>query len=457
VNDPCAFARDVLGVELTAIQRGMLSALAENPRVAIAAGHRTGRTLVFAVALLWWCFTRPDALGLLSTPSQAHMRSTIWREIGSLVRNAAKPLGAQWFELPAHGVRFESGSLIVGVASDTGERLQGFASPNLLVVVDEAAGYPENMVQPLMSNLAGGGVAVWGGNPTNNSCWWAKRWKASGWTTMNVSAVDVANSPDRKPGQATPEFCRDMLDEHGADSIIYRARVLGLFSDTNAQSVFTLLEVEQAQQRYDEAMAAGMTAFDAAGRLEVGLDVARTGSDATVAVARRGKIALAPQVWNVPDLVVVADHALAYVRQLKRNDERPVIRVDGVGVGAGVVDILKRAPDVTVVEVQAAGKPSRDAYTNVRSEAVYTCRDWVRSGGCIARDSRLEGEMAALRYTFDQRNKLKILGKDELRRELGRSTDRLDALALATYEPAVDYAATFRAAMRAVRADKSWF
>jgi phage terminase large subunit len=71
----------------------------------------------------------------------------------------------------------------------------------------------------------------------------------------------------------------------------------------------------------------------------------------------------------------------------------------------------------------------------VRSEAVYVCRDWLRAGGCLPRDGKLEGEMAALKFTFDQRNRLKILGKDELRKELGRSTDRFDALALAVYAP----------------------
>lgn len=432
IDRPIAFIHDVLGIELTDIQKAMVMAIVNNQKTALACGHRTGRTVGFGAALIWWCATRRNALGLLSTPSHAHMRGTIWREIGDLVRGAKRPLG-QWFELPGHGVKFDNGSLIIGIASDTGERLQGFASPNLLVVVDEAAGYPETLFPSLMSNLAGGGKVVIGGNPTNNSGYFARRWKAAGWVTMHVSSIDVANSPDRKPGQATIEWCDEQLEENGIDSIVYRARVLGLFSETNAQSVFSLLELEQAQQRYDDIMAAERNAFDSAGPLEIGLDVARSGLDWSIAVARRGHIALAPVAWKIPDLVEVAQRALAYARDLKRTNERPIIRVDGVGVGAGVVDILKRSTDVVVVDVQAAGSPQRDAFTNVRSEAVYVCRDWLRAGGCFARDGKLEGEMAALKYCFDRRNRLKILSKDELRKELGRSTDRFDALALATY------------------------
>jgi hypothetical protein len=131
----------------------------------------------------------------------------------------------------------------------------------------------------------------------------------------------------------------------------------------------------------------------------------------------------------------VAERVLSYARELAVAGERPIVKIDGVGVGAGVVDVLKRAVGVTVVEVQAAGSPLRDAYTNIRSESTFLCRDWLRGGGCFARDTRLEGEMAALTYCFDQRNKLKIRSKDELRRELGRSTDRFDALALSVYAP----------------------
>lgn len=432
-NDPCAFALDVFGVNLTPGQQALLLDILRHLRLAVACGQRTGRTMVFALVLLFWCATRPNALGLLSTPSQAHMRGTVWWQIGELVRNARVSLGAQWFELPSRGVEFENGNQIIGIASDTGERLQGWARQNLLIVGDEFAGYPESLTAPLMSNLAGGGRVVIGGNPTNNTSYFAMRWKAPWWETRNISSLDVARSTERQPGMATPEWCQEMLEEYGEESILYRARVLGQFSASNINGVFSLLEIEQAEQRYDLAMAGGNQAFNAAGPLEVGLDVARSGADFSCAVARRGHIALAPQVWKIPDLVAVADRVLAYVSDLRQANETPTIKVDGVGVGAGVVDVLKRAPDVRVVEVQAAGTPIRDAYSNVRSESTFAARDWVRAGGCIARDSRLEGEMAALSYTFDARNKLKILGKDEIRRTIGRSTDRFDALALAVY------------------------
>ncbi len=451
--DPCAFARE-LGVELTAAQAVMLLGIASNPRYALACGQRTGRTMVFAVALLWWCATRPNALGLLSTPSHSHMKHTVWRQIGELLRaaGAAGRLGATWYETPGSGVQFANGGRILGIASDAGERLQGYAAPDLLIVVDEASGYPETMIASLMSNLAGGGRAVVGGNPLNNSSYFAKRWKTPGWVTANVSALDVARSADRKPGQATETWCTELLEEFGAESIVYRARVLGLFSDANVNGVFTLLEIEEAQQRYDLVMA-NPRAFADAGPLHLGVDVARTGADFTCVVARRGSIALAPQLWRIPDLVTVCDKVLEYARTLRTADERVVVKVDGVGVGAGVVDILKRAPDVDVVEVQAAGAPARDAYTNVRSESTFTTRDWLRASGCIARDSRLEGEMAALAYCFDQRNKLKIRSKDELRRELGRSTDRFDALALAVYAPAADHSCADNWAALADRGD----
>lgn len=436
-----AFSSALLGIQLTTIQRQMAEAIVQYIRVALACGQRTGRTLVLALTLLWFAATRPGALALLSTPSQAQLRNTIWRTLLALVRGKEKKLGIDVAnEVPQLGIRFGTGSIILGIASDIGERIQGLtanpaadalaADDRVLIVGDEFSGYPEMLVAGLMSNIAGGGRAVIGGNPLNNTSYFAKRWGAAGWHTLNISSLDVANSPDRKPGQATPEWCAEMDAEFGLESIIYRARVLGLFSASNVNGVFTLTELENGQLRYEQLTPG---AFAEAGPLHIGVDIARTGADATCVVARRGHIALAPEVWRIPDLVTVAERVASYARELCKAGERPVIKVDGVGIGAGVVDVLKHTPDIEVVEVQAAGSPQRDAYTNIRSEAAFLCRDWLRSGGCFARDARLEGEMAALTYTFDQRNKLKIRSKDELRRELGRSTDRFDALALATY------------------------
>lgn len=438
-NDACGFAREVVGVALTKIQQRMLLAMVANPRFAVACGQRTGRTTVLAVCLLWFAAVMPNARAILSTPSHAHMRGTIWRQLGELIRKATIPLGATWYEQPSRGIQFDNGNEIIGIASDTGERLQGYAAANLLIVVDEAAGYPETLMPALMSNLAGGGQVTIGGNPTNNTSYFAKRWSTEGWETMNISSLDVAQSDDRQPGQATPEWCAEMLAEHGGDSLLYRARVLGLFSAANANSVFTLTEIDDSFRRYDEIIRSPTwhQVFVAGGPLEFGLDVSRGRVDDTVMVGRRGNIALPPQVWKIPDLTVVAEEAIRYVNSLRSpRDGRPIVRVDGVGVGAGVVDILRKEQGITVVDVQAAGKPSRDAYSNARSESVFTCRDWVRGGGCIARNSRLEGEMAALEYSFDQRNRLRIRSKDELKKELGRSTDVFDALALAVYQAA---------------------
>jgi phage terminase large subunit len=442
------FAHEVLAVTPSQIQCSLLVAMVTCARLAVACGQRTGRTMAFAIRFLHHICTEVNARAILSTPSHSHMRTTIWKQIGDLIRGAKVSLGATWHELPHHGVHIANGNEGLGIASDVGERLQGHASPNIIILGDEFAGYPPNLVTPLMSNLAGGGSVCIGGNPTNNDSFFATRWKTPGWTTLNLSALDVASSPDRQPGQATPEWCEEMLNEHGADSLLYRARVLGQFSAQNANGVFSLAELEDAQGRFDS----NVGAFEKAGPLCLGVDVARTGLDSSVCIARRGHVALAPLVWKIPDLMAVADEVLQYARKLRSSGEVVTIRIDGVGVGAGVVDALKRAPDIRVVDVQASGSPSRDAYTNVRSESVFVCRDWLRAGGCIARDSRLEGEMAALQYTFDARNKLKILPKDELRKLLGRSTDRFDALALATYErgePVASFGeAKFRAAKR---------
>jgi hypothetical protein len=57
----------------------------------------------------------------------------------------------------------------------------------------------------------------------------------------------------------------------------------------------------------------------------------------------------------------------------------------------------------------------------------------MRDGGTLPEDLKLERDLAAIRLIEHISGRTKVVGKDELRRELGRSPDRGDAVALAAY------------------------
>ncbi len=169
-------------------------------------------------------------------------------------------------------------------------------------------------------------------------------------------------------------------------------------------------------------------------RLEVGVDPARFGDDETTVQGRRGKHALVAKVTRKLDNVEVAALTMAYVEEHRKPGERALVRVDGTGLGSGVVDILRRNPEIDVVDV-TAGSESRypDRFVNCRAELWWCIRRWLERGGSMPEDQRRDAELLAARFSHDAKLRVRIESKDDMKKRLGRSPDRADALALACY------------------------
>ncbi len=73
-------------------------------------------------------------------------------------------------------------------------------------------------------------------------------------------------------------------------------------------------------------------------------------------------------------------------------------------------------------------------YDRVRDEVWFGLVDAFREGLAIPEDVKLSRELAELKAEPHISGRSKVTGKDDLRRELGRSPDRADALALCCVE-----------------------
>jgi hypothetical protein len=107
-----------------------------------------------------------------------------------------------------------------------------------------------------------------------------------------------------------------------------------------------------------------------------------------------------------------------------------------------------------LVRVRASEKALRDpkVYYRVRDELVANLESAFADGLAIPEDSKLSAELHV--YSWEQRHDGKYTltpDKDQIRRELMRSPDRLDALALSCWEPA-DMVDGFGQAAQSVRA-----
>ncbi len=173
-------------------------------------------------------------------------------------------------------------------------------------------------------------------------------------------------------------------------------------------------------------------------RTIVGVDPARFGADQTVIVVRQDRVVLDVLKYRELDTMEIASIVMEVFRKYSNNS---VICVDGVGIGAGVVDALNHR-GVPVIDVQSAAK-SLDirTYANRRAELYGKLKEWLQADAVLPNDKDLSNQLAAIEYAMNRKLQIQLKSKDDIRKELGSSPDISDALAYTfAYEEMVSHA-----------------
>lgn len=438
-DDPVSFARDVFGVEPWDRQAEILRAVAAHPRVAVRSGHKCGKTTAIALLAWWWFVTRPRARVVFTAASARQVRSVLWKEIVRLGRHAAKfaivpPDSIS--ESPESGVRLPDGREILGFSTDDPERMAGFSGPNMLFLVDEASGVAAAIFEAIEGNRAGGARVCMISNPTQTSGTFYEAFHsaASFWHGIHISSEEVALATERGAiprglGLADPSWVAEKLAEWGEGDPRYDVRVRGNFPAQGEDCMISLALVSAAMRR-DELEA------PASGPLEIGVDVARYGTDKSVIAARRGRRVFPLRVLAGFDVVEVAGAVVEVLEELRRGPESAVVRIDTATMGAGVADILRRQEEdlrIRIEDVFASSSSTAPGYSRLRDQCWGALRDFLREGGALPDDPALRADLVAPVYGFDAQGRIKVESKLELRKRIGRSTDLADAVALAVF------------------------
>lgn len=188
----------------------------------------------------------------------------------------------------------------------------------------------------------------------------------------------------------------------------------------------------------------------AQGTRKLGIDVARYGDDHTVFAFLSSPNTLdrleAHQGLSIDK---TADMVMRYTAHRGLDSwwcDPEHTNVDGVGLGAGVVDICKgRGAHVNDLVSGAAPieREDRDGDTlvlkfkNLRSQMWWEFREKLRQGLFSLPadlDPRVISDLTAPKYTIEKDKVIKVESKDDIKKRLGRSTDWGDALVYAAFE-----------------------
>ncbi len=455
-NDPAAFVREVLGGKPWPTQEAVLQALADHQRVTVRSCHGVGKTWLAACSVLWFLYTREPAVVLTTAPTHRQVKEVLWREIRRQHRRMwPDPKGASQGSGTQHGfppafspawrgelretaLRLADDRFALGLTTDEADRFQGFHSPHVLVVVDEASGVNEEIFQAIQGVLTGEEARLLLiGNPLHARGTFYESHRSSTWQGFCISAFDTPNlcgstiemlaDPAIRevrasvPGLVTRRWVWDRYQDWGADSPMYQTRVLGEFPDFATDALIPLSWIR-------DAMARSLEEVSGAGPVVLGADIARFGDCESAVCVRQGARVLALRCWRGADLMETARRIAGMAQEWGARQ----VLVDGVGLGGGVVDRLRElgAPGLQEVNVGRAPRNS-ERFCMLRDELFFGLRDRLRAGDlCLPNDAVLAEQLASLTYRITPRGQQTVGSKGEMREQGLPSPDRADALVL---------------------------
>lgn len=452
LSDPVGWVETRLGEQLWSAQAEIARSVVDHRYTAVQSCHDSGKSFIASRLAAWWLDVHPpgEAFVVTTAPTAMQVSAILWREISKAHKKGR--LFGRITGGPVPEWKLPDGEIIAygrKPADYDPAAFQGIHARFVLVVIDEACGVPRQLfdaVDALATNEAARVLAI--GNPDDPTSHFAEVCRpGSGWntfhidglTTPNMTAELVAQYPrlaelvesegitlssepisERvRPLLLSPLWVAERIDRWGTRSPLFSAKVRGRFPETGEDQLIPLSSILAAQQRK----------LEPAHTTTLGIDVARFGTDRTVMTVARG-----------PVVRVVEDHAQQRTtettgRAINTKAMHGVheVRVEGVGVGAGVVDeLLESGHDV--VDMQP-GAPARDAehFANARAEWWWGIRQLFEDGDIDIDplDDELASQLGAMRYTFTARGQIKIESKEDMRKRGLPSPDRADSLMLA--------------------------
>jgi hypothetical protein len=387
-----------------------------NIRDATASGHGIGKTAETSWVILWAMSTRAHLSGIVTANTMAQLSTKTWRELALWHKRL---INRHWFKWSA--TKFwhlkEPETWYVSAMPNSEHNSEAFAGLHgryKIIIFDEASAIADKIWEVTEGAMTDP-RSIWlvYGNPTKNT----GRFKAC--FTTDKARWGTRQIDSRTCKMTNKTELEEWVKAYGIDSDFVRIRILGQFPRFGSMQFISGEAVEKAML--------GDIPFEAWCLIPIviGVDVARYGDDKSCIAIRQGRklheirkfrelntMQLAAQV-----VVAMKDHAGA-----------AAIFVDGVGVGAGVVDRLQMMGH-PVIEVNG-GETAFDEvrFYNKTAEMWERMREWLKGADLPPTDNDLRLALTGREYYHDDKERIRMERKKDMKKRGLPSPDEADAL-----------------------------
>lgn len=399
----------------------------------VRSGHAIGKTTMTAWLILFFLSTRTNTIGFVTATSIKQVDTNIFKEVRIWLE---KCLYKHWFkvtnslqDLYIQDIRKGARSKIRGVNPSDPQSVTGLhnASGSILLIVDEASSSSRELFQALYNSTKTGESFLFAfGNPMKNSGeFYDQHTKSERMRTYKVSSLEAQTN-----NQAENQ---KIIEEFGMDSDYVRMRLLGEFPSSGEAQLISTTAIESMTCK-ERIRNARQTRTYTQHPCIFGVDVAGSGADMSVIAMRQGsrvEILFESPTANFEEIV----EKIIEFGKLHKVDR---VFFDIGGVGFGMKDMLriKGFENAQGIDFgQGADNPS--SHLNKRSEIFYRMKMWAMYDDKPYIENtkhetiqKILSELKAIQIAHRDDQKTQIIPKKLIKKDIGRSPDYADAIAL---------------------------
>lgn len=393
-------------------------------RMSTAAGNGVGKTGMVAWLVHWFMSVFPNGEAIITAGTGDQLSGKTWRELNKWQNLAINGWQMEWTaERYKHRDAPATWFAEARTWSENNpDAMAGTHENYVLIIFDEASAIAKIIWETVSGALTTGLCFFFCfGNPTtlDDGFWETQQGKqAHLWIRKRVDARSVSF--------ANLKEINGWIEVYGEDSDFVRIHVYGMFPKQSELQFIDSGVVRAAAKRIIQwrEIPQGIPRL-------MGCDIARQGGDLNTVLRRQGrKVHKEIFEFSSRDTMATANFIADQI-----NTHRPdLVYIDGVGVGAGVVDYLRmRGYERIIVDVQSGTAPTdkndKIRYLNMRALMWARLREWLRTADLPDLPQLLE-ELCGPHYKFmPGTDKLCLESKDDMRERGVKSPNIADALA----------------------------
>jgi PBSX family phage terminase large subunit len=378
-------------------------------RIAIT-GIGSGKSYALSLWIVLQCIKKPGIRGIMIAQNYRALTLVLIREI----KIRCGEFGIRFNHNKGNNeILFENGSVLYGFTAESPDAILGLTEMDMLTM-DEAAYCNEEIYNNAKDRLRGGKYKPMTRLISSpNSMSKVQNW-FSGLCKKHNDCVIHATSLDNP--FTSDEFKQELKERYGEGSNLYKQQVLGEILDVDAadQIIFR----HEFPDKKNEGAKEFFLGYDASG---MGAD-----TDQFVIVDKFGMVD--SDFRQVSNTFEKADIITKFYDKYKVKFGN----VDGTGgYSQGVFDIVvSKGYDIGSINF-AQKAIQEDKYPNARTEMYLELAKAVKDGFWV--DDEVKEEMLAQSVFINNKGQQQLVPKEDVKKVLGHSPDKCDAVALAVY------------------------